>query len=50
LIFSVKNSDGQQLTRLLNAISEITEIQGVEMKMSSLDDVFLFHTGKSLRD
>lgn len=49
LIFS-GNCDGQQLAKLLQTISEITEIQGVEMKKPSLDDVFLFHTGRSLRD
>lgn len=44
------NCDGQQLTNLLSNISEMAEIQGVEMKKPSIDDVFLFHTGHSLRD
>jgi ABC-2 type transport system ATP-binding protein len=40
----------EALVRILQGLSPQVAITGVEMKTPTLDDVFLYYTGRSLRD
>lgn len=49
LIFKGVKGD-KTLINIVSELSKLIEIDSVEMKKPSLDDVFLYYTGRSLRD